>query len=147
MKCRQSKIFINDLGVKQSEIVWFGKVFDTSYLLYCSNSTICNDTLVCGDVTLHSEEDNYVDRQAGIASSLNQRLSVIRGELWYAINDGLPLADKIVSKGLIDAKIASIIMKHPDVQSIQRFTSVVEKHAYSCHTVIMSKYGELTIDV
>lgn len=70
---------------------------------------------------------SYAEKQEGTASSLIQRLSVIQGELWYKINYGLPLFQNIRDKGIMDSVIIDIILSHPDVASIQRFSSSISK--------------------
>lgn len=70
---------------------------------------------------------SYAEKQEGTASSLIQRLSVIQGELWYKINYGLPLFDKVRDKGIMDSVIIDMILSHPDVASIEFFASSTSK--------------------
>lgn len=91
------------------------------------------------------KHDNYSDEQQGVVDSLTQRLSVIKGELWYNVSYGVPLLDKVRSKGIMDAYIISIIVHHPDVVRVENFNSSISKHSYSCYADIISKYGTIQI--
>jgi len=72
--------------------------------------------------------DNYIiDNQEMVGKSLTQRLAVIKGELYYNLNYGLPLLDKIRDKAIIDIEIINIINKHPAVVKINSFSSSVIK--------------------
>lgn len=118
MKCRN--IIKNSSG--SYDIVWFGKV---------SNSPA-------------EKIDNYVTNQEAVAKSLTQRLSVIKTELWYDINHGLPLFDKIRNKAIFDAAIINIINGHDAVKSIISYTSKVDQitHQYEYTCVIDTIYNK-----
>lgn len=91
--------------------------------------------------------DNYATEQQSVIDGLIQRLSVIKGELWYKINEGVPLFDKYRSKGIMDAELLSIISSHPDIISISNFESTLNNHSYSCKFRAISVYGELEISI
>lgn len=93
------------------------------------------------------KHDNYSDKQQGVVDSLTQRLSVIRRELWYDVNYGLPLLDKQKSKVAIDAFIGKTVLAHPDVDSIQDFDSMIINKVYTCSMKIITKYGEIILNV
>ena len=63
-------------------------------------------------------DENFVENEKAVAQSLKQKLSVIQGELWYHINYGLPLYNKVKSKGVLDAVILGILEDHPSVKKI-----------------------------
>ena len=94
-----------------------------------------------------SKHDNYAKEQEGVATSLTQRLSVIKNELWYNINEGLPLIDKYRNKNVIDSYVASTILKHPDVINISEFTSSLNKNSYSCKVVVNTIYGNVDLTI
>lgn len=94
-----------------------------------------------------NKHDNYSDKQQGVVDSLTQRLSVIRRELWYDVNYGLPLLDKQKSKVAIDAFIGKTVLAHPDVDSIQDFDSKIINKVYTCSMKIITKYGEIILNV
>lgn len=93
------------------------------------------------------KHDNYAKEQEGVATSLTQRLSVIKNELWYNVNEGLPLIDKYRNKNIIDSYVASTILKHPDVINISEFTSFLNKNSYNCKVVINTTYGNVDLTI
>lgn len=116
-------------------------------LVYQPNSTI-NGFLYLSDelkgvFTLTTPKaENYETGKDGVADSLTQTLSVIKGELWYNLNYGLPLFDKVQSTNLLDMEILSIITRNPGVSSIDSYTSSIVNHTYSFSCKIRSIYGE-----
>lgn len=120
MKCRN--IVTNSDGSKT--IVWFGSIGKKDN----------------GDAI---KAENYVDKQEGLAASLTQRLSIIKGELVMSDpNYGLPLLDK-VDKTIMDSVVIDIILTHPDVKSIMKFTSVVEDSIYKIDNLqVLSVFNE-----
>ena len=87
-------------------------------------------------------DSNYAEKQEGVAYSLIQRLSVIKGELWYQINHGLPLLDKLRSGEVLDSVIIQIILSHPDVKNITDFqSSITKNHNYQFYAKIMTIYN------
>lgn len=92
------------------------------------------------------KRDNFSKQQEGVSDSLTQRLSLIKGELWYNITYGLPLFDKIKSKVLIDSQVINIITSHPDVIRINNFSSTLERNNYSCYIKVITQYGNIDIN-
>lgn len=86
--------------------------------------------------------ENYATKQEGVAASLIQRLSVIKGELWYKASYGLPLMEKIKNKGIYDSIIINIISSHPDVIRIIDFDSKVLDRKYSLNFTVYTTYKE-----
>lgn len=144
MRCRQCYKFKNDDGTEIVQIVRFGRVFGNPLL--CSDKTIASDETLVGSNFIRGL-DNYVDRQDAVVSSLTQRFSIIRGELWYAINTGLPLFDNVTSKSIIDAYVVKTISGHPDVRSITYFDSKLEKNEYTASCKILTIFGELMLSL
>lgn len=85
---------------------------------------------------------NYISKTDAVVESLIQRLSIIKGELWYQINYGLPLMEKYKSKGILDATITDIISNHRGVRYIKSYESKLEKNNYTFDCVIISVYGD-----
>jgi hypothetical protein len=81
-----------------------------------------------------------------VADSLTQYLSVIKGEIWYAINYGLPLTDNL-SKVEMDAEIADIVLSHPNVEEIISFESTMHGLRYECHMSLKTEFGEVELSV
>ena len=71
-------------------------------------------------------KESYAKEQEGLASSLIQRLNCLQGELFYKIDYGLPLLDKIKDREIFDSIIVDIILSHPDVRAIKSFYSEVD---------------------
>ena len=93
--------------------------------------------------------ENYIENNAEMVSkSLTARLGIIQGELWYSINYGLPLFNKIRNKAINDAAIVNIINAHPAVRSIINYKSSVDQksHVYSFYADIDTVYNE-TINI
>ena len=115
--------------------VYYGK--DTRMNIYIFNddflSWICNAQLV---------GENYAGEQEGVAASLIQRLSVIKGELWYKASYGLPLMEKIKNKGIYDSIIINIITSHPDVANITYYNSVINGTKYELDFIVYTIYNE-----
>ena len=94
-----------------------------------------------------SKSSNYSEGKAGVADSLAQRLSVIKGELWYDINYGLPLLDENKSSITMDSYILSVLNKHPDVIAVVNFESDVVDKTYRCSFEVQTKYGNIVLEM
>ena len=105
-----------------------------------TNAETIKSLVVCCNKSLKNE--NYVKDQHGVAVSLIQRLSIMKGELWYKASYGLPLTDKIKNKGIYDSIIINIINSHPDVKNITYFNSKVENHQYQFNFIVNTIYSE-----
>lgn len=88
-----------------------------------------------------NNHNSYSERQEGIKNSLIQRLSVIKNELWYNINYGLPLLDKIKNKAILDSVIINIINNHEEVKTIRKYKSFIVDHTYSFEVIIDTIYN------
>ena len=91
--------------------------------------------------------DSFVYQQDAIVSDLTQKLSILKSELWYKVNYGLPIFEKVKSKSVIDANLLSIISSHPKVISISKFESQVINREYKCKVTIVSEYGQILLQV
>lgn len=96
---------------------------------------------------LEDKTNSFSDKQDAIADSLQQQLHVIRGELWYDINYGLPLTQKVSSKLEMDMLVANIVASHPDVVEIISFDSQLLNHKYSAKFSIRTKYGDILMSI
>lgn len=89
---------------------------------------------------------NYAEDTDAVVASLIQRLSIIKGELWYQVNYGLPLTEKQTGVNVFDLIIADIISSHPGVASLDKYTSKITGHTYYYSCQITSIFGDtLTI--
>lgn len=91
--------------------------------------------------------DNYSTEQQGVADSLTQRLSILKGELWYQFSYGIPLFEKVKSKTYIDTYVATVVKNHPEVVNIIKFNSKLENRHYSAEMEILSSYGPLNFTI
>ena len=73
---------------------------------------------------------NYSEKQESVADNLTQRLSVLKTELWWNLNYGLPILEKVRSKAVMDSVIINIILANRDVRNILSFKSSVDKKTY-----------------
>ena len=127
MRCRRIKKIDG-----RNEVVWFG-----SYGKNGDKALFFNE---------NDKHDNFSDQQQGVSDSLTQRLSVLREELWYDIDYGLPLFDK-VRKPAMDSFICSAVLNHPDVISIDEFSSQVINNKYSCSMTVVSVFGNVVLNI
>lgn len=95
--------------------------------------------------TNHPAVPNYVSGTDAVIASLTQRLSVIKGELWYQVNYGLPLTEKQRGTNVLDLVIGDIISSHPGVASLDSYTSKVNGHTYFYECKITSVFGDTAI--
>lgn len=138
MRCR--RIVNNEDGVKH--IVWFGS-YGVDVVLepdgtYKKKAKFYNP---------QNKHDNYASEKESVRDSLIQRLSVIKNELWYDFNYGVPLTDKIKDKSIMDAWFIKTINNQPDVVSVVAYESEVVKNTYSCYFVCSTKYGLLEVGI
>lgn len=130
MKCR--RIIKNDKG--NWDVIWFG-----------SHGKNSNGTAQFYNVD--NKHDNYADNQDAVADSLIQQLSVLKYELWYNYEFGMPIIDKVKYKGIIDAYIIQVILNNPNIIEIKGFYSKSDLHEYNCYTQILSKYGLIDLSL
>lgn len=131
MKCRR-------INPENGMVVWFG-VKDVIRNEAGENQAIFQD-----ETNKHA---NYATGSEGVANSLKQRLSVLKHELWYDYNKGMPLPDKARSKAVIDAYIIQTILEHPDVIDIEGFESEQERNNYTCYFVVNTIYGQIELGI
>ncbi len=128
---------------------------DTNYIFRIDTGSAINGTIWTADddsvqvgrgsLTAPSVA-NYAEDTDAVVASLIQRLSIIKGELWYQVNYGLPLTDKQTSVNVFDLVIADIISSHPGVASLDKYTSKIVDHTYYYSCQITSIFGDkLTI--
>lgn len=114
------------------------------------NVVFCNSygKLANGKAKKYSADgDSYDKEEKAVASSLTQRLSVLRTELWFAVEFGLPLLEKLKTKLEVDIAVAEIVEEHPDVVNISEFISEIRGNTYTCNLIINTKYGELELQI
>lgn len=91
--------------------------------------------------------ESFVDKESAVASSLTQRLSIIKNELWYRMKYGLPLFEKVTSKAYMDTVVINQVLEHPNVIRIVTFKSTIVDRKYHCELEILSEYGTVNIEI
>lgn len=129
MKCRR-------INPENGMTVWFG------VKAVIQNETGENQAVFQDENDKHA---NYADKSEGVANSLRQRLSVLKKELWYDYENGMPLPDKVRSKSIIDAYIIQTILKHPDVIDVEDFESRQDGNFYTCYFIVNTIYGQIEL--
>lgn len=147
MRTRQLYTYIDEQGIKRTNVVWFGA--SGRRLIGFGNFSWDNakwDSDKGGNtIWANDKHDNFSTNQQSVADNLTQRLSIIKNELWYNISYGLPIFDKTRSKTAFDSFVLTVVNQHPDVNNIVSFKSEVINHKYSCYIEIMSIYGQVNI--
>ena len=109
MKTRNIQIEKNANGtVRRHNVVWFGS--------YGKN--------IDGTAKfVKPDKSSYVENDEATYASLLQRLHLIKGELWWNIDFGIPLTDKHRNKSVIDFTVTDIILTTKGVTNIKSYTS------------------------
>lgn len=108
-----------------------------------SGSTLFTTSLGKCTLTTDPKLPNYVEDTDAVVVSLIQRLSVIKGELWWQVNYGIPLTDKVRGTTLYDMVVTDIITSHPGVASIQSYSSNLVGHTYTYTCTIKTVFGDI----
>ena len=82
-----------------------------------------------------------------VRDALISNLSILKGELWYKSNYGLPLVDKIRIKSIMDAAVLNIINEQPEINSVIDFNSIIENRTYTLNFSLKSIYSDTPIAI
>lgn len=154
MRTRKMSYYTNkETGKTEYNVVFFGVkgvngTDDNGYPIPIYDKDITIDETLSKEeqIKLKIERQNsYADGLEGISQSLNQRLSLIQGELYHFMNSGFPLIDKSCNKQMCDAYLINTILNHRDVISIKELTSQIVNHNYNATIKVLTKYGDLTL--
>lgn len=128
------------------------KIDNTTYYYKLDNNSAINGTFGSGSASFTTSLGkctlttprlpNYVEDTDAVVVSLIQRLSVIKGELWWQVNYGMPLTDKVRGTTLYDMVVTDIITSHPGVASIQSYSSNIIGHTYTYTCTIKTIFGD-----
>jgi len=145
MKTRALYKYIDDNGIQHTNVVWFGSAGRTIVGFDISEW----DNARWDDASsMHIRKaESFSERQQSVTDNLTQRLSIVKGELWYNINYGQPIFEKTKSKTAFDAFILTVVKQHPDVNSIISFNSQIIDKKYTCNIQIESIYGQITLNL
>ena len=143
MRCRK---IVEENGIKN--IVWFGSYGKNQDGTAKFAGEVTSDVNKQYGYEDNGKHENYSIEEQAICDSITQQLSIIRGELWYNINKGLPIFDKVKRKGFIDSYVVETTLNTKDVKSITSFKSEIENnHHYKANLNVLTKYGELAIEI
>lgn len=145
MKTRALYKYIDENGVQHTNVVWFGFAGRTIVGFDISEWDIgkWDDT---SSMYIRKAE-NFSEQQQSVVDNLTQRLSIVKGELWYNINYGQPIFEKTKSKTAFDTFILTVVKQHPDVNSIISFNSQIIDKKYTCNIQIESIYGQIILNL
>lgn len=124
----------NQTAKKERRVVWFGS--------YGTNTDGTARFFNSND-----KHDNFASGNTWVKDSLIQRLSVIKHELWYNYQYGMPLVDDGTARVTIDAFVMETIQNHEDVLEITSFSSRIEGHEYHCDVGFTTTFGDDTISL
>ena len=110
-------------------------------------SRLCRSKFIDAEgniVTDQETSSTYAKDAEAVRQYLLQHLAVIKHELWYNYEYGLPLFQKGLTKAMIDAEVVSIIYQCPQIESILDYTSYVDdNNQYHLSFSLLTKYGKL----
>lgn len=143
-------------STRNRRVVWFGSSGTTTKLDANGNiithhemqedgTIIQVPTLFAKFVNPNNKHDNFSSGNEMVRDSLIQRLSVIRHELWYDYQFGMPLVDSNIAQVQIDSFVMQTITSHQDVIAILKFKSKIEGHAYTCDVELSTRFGSVEI--
>lgn len=148
-KCEENKEIIVKSPALVNKIMFFPTAninnFGTSQQFYTLTTPYSRSiSFMIPKIAIKPDTTNndYSDKQNAIRDTLIQRLSVIKGELWYSINYGLPLLDRVRNKGIFDAVILDIITQVRGVKNVTKFNSRLNNHEYTLDIEILTIYNE-----
>ena len=118
--------------IRRRAVVWFG-----------SYGTNTDGTAKFVD--LNNKHDNFSSKNTMVRDCLIQRLSIIKHELWYNYQYGMPLVDDDTAKVTIDTFVMKTIQEHQDVLEITKFTSWLDKHNYHCDVKFTTVFGNTSL--
>lgn len=145
-------------STRNRRVVWFGSSGTTTKLDANGNlithpevqedgTVVQVPTLFAKFVNPDNKHDNFASGNEMVRDSLIQRLSVIRHELWYDYQFGMPLVDSDIAQVQIDSFVMQTITAHQDVVAIKTFKSRVEGRHYSCDVEFTTKFGNAKISL
>lgn len=128
MRCRK----LNRSQSGKSDVIWFGS--------YGKNPD--------GTAKFVDDHESYSSEKQYVADAIQQKLSIIQGELFFDMQHGLPLLDKVKDKILIDVAMSSIILKNEHVLAIEKLDSkFLPTGEYKAEVQISTEFGLIDIEI
>lgn len=120
---------------RHADVVWFG-----SYGLNPDGTAKFFNT--------NDKHDNYAEEKEYVADSLQQKMSILKGECWFDIDHGLPLFEKPLNKLMIDIAVTDIINRNYAVKSIIDFNSNIDTTGkYNGKFSLDTIFGDLNVSI
>lgn len=153
---RQSSYVTTDYAIHDNELI--SVTIDNDPMLTVNNTTY---TANAKGLFFEYHHSNFIDNEGNLTDVpqtnttyvkeieavrqfLLQHLSVMKHELWYNYEYGLPLMQDKLTKAMIDSEIALIISECRYIDSVTKFESYIdEKHTYHLSFEVMTLYGKL----
>lgn len=115
-------------------------------IIYAHNDN--NKILVQVEDEFIKFDDNFNDYNINnVKDSLISKLSILKGELWYKSNYGLPLTEKTKIKSIIDVAVLDIINDQQEIKSVISFDSRVNNHNYILNFSLATIYSDELINI
>ena len=115
-------------------------------IIYAHNDN--NKILVQVEDEFIKFDDNFNDYNINnVKDSLISKLSILKGELWYKSNYGLPLTEKTKIKSIIDVAVLDIINDQQEIKSVISFDSIVNNHNYILNFSLATIYSDELINI
>lgn len=104
-----------------------------------------------GDYSFGKGQQNITHGVHAVAQAIETRLKLLKYEWWENTDEGLPLFQDIIGKGIqykdiVDNLIKERIINTQDVISIEEFESTIENRLYKVSCKVLTKYGYASID-
>ena len=115
-------------------------------IIYAHNDN--NKILVQVEDEFIKFDDNFNDYNINnVKDSLISKLSILKGELWYKSNYGLPLTAHTKIKSIIDVAVLDIINDQQEIKSVISFDSRVNNHNYILNFSLATIYSDELINI
>ena len=115
-------------------------------IIYAHNDT--NKILVQVEDEFIKFDDNFNGYNINnVKDSLISKLTILKGELWYKSNYGLPLTEKTKIKSIIDVAVLDIINDQQEIKSVISFDSIVTNHNYILNFSLATIYSDELINI
>lgn len=125
---------VTNPNTNKTSVIWFG-------------SSGANVDGTANFYNKNDKHDNFSSENTMIKDSLMQKLNVIRHELWYDYQYGMPLVDNDATKVTVDAFVMKTIQNHEDVIEIVSFKSWLDKHTYHCDVQFTTTFGSISLSI
>lgn len=139
-KSKTNRLTFTYTSSYQIEVRYIFSSGDTVQTFYSSgNDVVVDEVWPCN----RQIAQNYVVQQEYVKCALIQKLSIVKGELWFNQSFGLPLIDKAKTKSLFDVAVSKILANQKGILEVKSFKSIKEKFTYKTDLKLLTSFGEL----